>query len=569
MQCVHGYNGGSVMHAERTTRYALKLAVLVVSSLGMPVSAGADAQWTLLVYLDGDNDLESYGVTDFLEMSSVGSTADIQVVVLLDRFPDEDGRYGGWTDARRGLVRPGDVPDASWGESIGEVNMGDAQTVIDFAQWGIQSYPADRYGLVFWDHGNGWWPVRARAFPRPKGICWDETNDADALSMAELREALEVVTAAVGPLDLVGFDACLMGMLEVAYDIRQYGLVMVGAQPSEVGYGWPYDRILDELIGNPSMTAAELGTIIVDGYYESIEHLSFEDPDELYALSAIDLSRIEPLADQVASLGETLRENWNGGNAECMDAAGNVMTAIESAVIHERHRPPAAATYGLAIYFPQTFDEFSYNYNESVILLPGVTQWDEFLQEFYASMGGSWVAQVRDESQQCDADYPEHVDLYDFCSKVIVALDEDTDGDGVGDSADNCPLVLNADQADTDGDGQGNECDSDDDDDGAPDASDGCPNDADKTSPGICGCGVPDIDSDGNGTADCLDNADPLDADGEEVAGFREDPPAGLSVACGSGAAGTALLTLLALSCMKVGDRGGSGSRLGRDCRRR
>jgi hypothetical protein len=47
---------------------------------------------------------------------------------------------------------------------------------------------------------------------------------------------------------------------------------------------------------------------------------------------------------------------------------------------------------------------------------------------------------------------------------------------------------------DTDGDG-----------DGAPDCSDQCANDPDKVAPGVCGCGVGDVDSDGDGALDCND----------------------------------------------------------------
>lgn len=42
--------------------------------------------------------------------------------------------------------------------------------------------------------------------------------------------------------------------------------------------------------------------------------------------------------------------------------------------------------------------------------------------------------------------------------------------------------------------------------DGVPDCFDGCPADPAKTSPGACGCGVPDTDTDGDGVPNCLDN---------------------------------------------------------------
>jgi hypothetical protein len=101
------------------------------------------------------------------------------------------------------------------------------------------------------------------------------------------------------------------------------------------------------------------------------------------------------------------------------------------------------------------------------------------------------------------------VDLADIGSDSIYFIKdvviEDSDGDGIIDSADNCPSVSNPGQDDIDSDNIGDVCDDDKDGDGILNNDDGCPADPLKTDPGTCGCGVADTDSDEDGTPDCND----------------------------------------------------------------
>jgi hypothetical protein len=100
------------------------------------------------------------------------------------------------------------------------------------------------------------------------------------------------------------------------------------------------------------------------------------------------------------------------------------MTAMDAAVIAEAHGTSWPGSHGLAIYFPETPGEFNSDYNGTTILFALDTQWEDFLSDFHASMTGSWVADARDQSQEYDANGGGaggwwHVDLYDFCEKLI------------------------------------------------------------------------------------------------------------------------------------------------------
>lgn len=412
----------------------LCLAWLSPGAMGQP----DQAEWTFLVYMGADNNLESAGITDFLEMADVGSDANVKIVALFDRHLGWQTGFDDWTDTRRGVINNGDEPDTTWGTSIGEANMGDPQTLVDFVEWGMQTYPASRYAVVLWDHGSGW---HARSEPPPSKIaCVDEcvpcTQDSpdcdmhgttcdldtgccagdDRLFMQELGNALQAIEMDVQQLDLVGFDSCLMGMVEVAYEIRGCATVMVGSERSEPNNGWPYDTLLADLVADPSMTAADLGGTIVSRYYES-----YVDD---HTQSAINLSSMDALASKIDLLAQTLRDDWNGNSAGCAMAAHRVMMAVKSAVIAEKHGSALPGSQGLAIYFPEDDFNFDSNYNSTTIQFPGDTRWEEFLLDFYASMTGSWVADARDQSQEynaCPGGCPNHIDMYDFCERMTEA----------------------------------------------------------------------------------------------------------------------------------------------------
>ncbi len=372
------------------------------------------AHWTLLVYLDGDNDLESAGIDDFLEMSSVGSSNDVNIVALFDRAPGYASSHGDWTDTRRFHIAPGMAPWGYNGESIGEANMGDPQTLVDFVQWGIANYPADRYAVVLWDHGSGW-RLRSPGQPTLKDVAYDETDGGDAIEMPELLSAMDTLSnGGTEPLDLVGFDACLMGMIEVDNQLIPYADVRVGSEETEPVDGWPYDTILSALQGHPSMSASQLGTVVVDEYFAS-----YSDD---WTLSAVDLhSPYNTLSTAVDALAGALingrashhaeiaiardsaqafyfptyidlydfahRLNQHVNDAAINAAATGVMDAVNGAVIHEQHGIGWPGAHGISIYFPASESGYDGHYDGTTGWLQFTvdTQWDEWLHAFYSS----------------------------------------------------------------------------------------------------------------------------------------------------------------------------------------
>ena len=101
-------------------------------------------KWTLMIYLDADNNLESFSMRDLREMQEVGSTKNVTVIVQHDT-------NGGTT--KRYKVEKGSLTLL---EDLGELDMADGATLQNFVSSTALAYPADHYALILWNHGQGW-----------------------------------------------------------------------------------------------------------------------------------------------------------------------------------------------------------------------------------------------------------------------------------------------------------------------------------------------------------------------------------------------------------------------------
>ncbi|MCX8052923.1 MAG: clostripain-related cysteine peptidase, partial [Armatimonadetes bacterium] len=197
--------------------------------------------WTILVYLDADNDLEDDAILNMNQMEMIGSTRDVHILVQIDRTPGHDSSNDDWTDTRRYLVtrdpnnkkisflRLDDPP-------LGELDMGEWQTIRDFVEWGMSESPSDYYCLVIWDHGTGW-QFRINALTQHRYIATDATS-CSAMDVTDIPKALGKLSER--RLNVLAFDACLMQQIEVAYELRNCADYMVGSPTVEPSPGYNY-----------------------------------------------------------------------------------------------------------------------------------------------------------------------------------------------------------------------------------------------------------------------------------------------------------------------------------------
>ena len=361
---------------------------------GAPDGGRNSGSWAVYWYLCG-SDLESEGgfaTDDLLELLEVRLPENVTVVI------ETGGAAEWWNDMvdasvlqryvynSRGLRLVDEQPSAS---------MGDRETLVDFLRFASENYPADKTAVVFWNHGGG----------SVAGASFDELYDYDSLTLDEMYAAFAEVwepTLEPGkqPLELVGFDTCLMATVDVAYTFCDLSRYLVASEETEPANGWYYSHWLGALARNPSMDGAILGRVICDSYFRGCMEAGTADDA---TLSLTDLSRLGGLLDAYESFGaEALAaacddpafftrfarvaaqsENYGGNtreqgytnlvdlghmarqsDTELLPSAQKVLDALEDCVLYQVKGPYRREATGLSCY---------YSYNGDVDDLAGYT----------------------------------------------------------------------------------------------------------------------------------------------------------------------------------------------------
>ena len=385
----------------KSTRSFISLIVLLGLLLSITGSALAAppaprANWTVMVYISGDNNLEDYVVKDIeLELAPTGSSANVQVVALADRGPGYDTSRGDWQTTKLYHVTKNMIADsasavADWGER----NFGDPQTLIDFVTWTKTNYPADHYALYFWGHGWSWHP----------GWVMEDDTDEDTLDYHETKAAIP----SLGFIDVVGYDGCNMASLEIMKLWHGHATALTSSQEYVGWDGIEYDVVLDKLAKNPKMSADQV----------AIATSQSATNDKTWSAVAVD-SRLNTLITAVdqwsAALNSGLAANrskynrafgatrsfWqapmdkdlydmayeikrNVANTDIKNKSQAVMNAFSTVVLHERHVNAYADVHGITIYHisKATEKDDDYDYFRNTVELALQTGWDEFLNAY-------------------------------------------------------------------------------------------------------------------------------------------------------------------------------------------
>ena len=252
-------------------------------------------EWTVICYLAGDNFLDWFMKENMKELIKAGSNSRVNVIAFLDTTDNETKVFEVNKDD---LIRvPTRIVNYSWAE--GELNTGDPGTFIDYASWAVSEYPAKKYSVILEGYGEGW-----------TGLMHDMNNgqeDIDVLSLKELEYALKSISKEIyningkEKIDVLGIDACYMGMLEAMYQVKDYADYLVSSENEEALDGWPYDKLIETIINNPEMDSSLFSTSIVDTYLDSVKG-SPSKMSNVLTLSVVNLELIGEMVKEADAL---------------------------------------------------------------------------------------------------------------------------------------------------------------------------------------------------------------------------------------------------------------------------
>ncbi len=347
---------------------------------GTSGTTGGQAKWTVLVYMNAANNLYSFSDPNVIQMQRAAGNPQVRFVV---QWKQTQAIYpqSSFDGTRRYLIKPsvGNTVVSQELQDLGAgIDMGDPQTLSDFITWGKANFPADRYVLLLWDHGNGW-RSKMNAAPAGRAFSYDDQTQ-HAIQIWNLQQAL-----GTQQFDMVVWDCSLMQMCEVAYQLRGNTQYVVGPEESPPAAGFPYDVALSKFRDLPSDTTLDLAKSWVDSMLTDAAYSNLKIEE-----SVVDTTQLGPVYNSLNTLGQQLLANnqtlstvtqnirtngqsydevngvtrfffdltdiatrYKAGTAIAgVDQACDAATsAVAGAVKYERHNAQSPGSHGLAIDF--------------------------------------------------------------------------------------------------------------------------------------------------------------------------------------------------------------------------
>lgn len=378
---------------------------------GKAVTPAEKKPYTVLVYMNG-TDLESkYGcaTSDLQEMASSGFDAEnVNLLVLT----------GGTANWKNNIISSTtsiyQINGTTFSKlsDLGNVSIADENVLKAYVDFGIENFPAERYGFVFWNHGGG----------TIHGYGSDQNYNGAHLSIDQIADAFDHSRMAQNKFEFIGFDCCLMGTLETACLLQPFARYMVASEEVEPGYGWDYSW-LGTLSANPQASGDVIGKDIVDKYVEF-----YKKTGDQATLAVLDLSKVQSLSQNFEAFTANANEAIQQGGFDSISQARKgtksfgytgqdrnsfdlvdikhmaqklqrhfpeesdaVINSVESSVVYYRNSDNIENAFGISTYVPYAAKEmaaYSVEKYEELDLMP---HFANFLSGFTQKLTGQRV----------------------------------------------------------------------------------------------------------------------------------------------------------------------------------
>ncbi len=312
-----------------------------------------------MLYQDADDQvLERDIYLDLNEAERVGSSDNVRIVAQVDRFRGAYTGDGDWISARRYYITQDNDLNAVHSqlvEDLGEVDMSEGQTLVEFVQWAAQNFPADHYVLILSDHGLGW--PGGWSDPAP-GNSGDSSTPLSSrlgnnIYLNELDEALGQARSAAGidKFEIIGMDACLMSQIEIMAALQPHANYAVASEEVEPSIGWAYASFLGDLVQNPDMSGAQLSSSIVQGYVVDDQRILDPAARAEFLRRRLGagrfLRRRQPCLRRAARRADRSRRDPHGGRPERLQRADAELQRLR---LSAAQRGPAAGGAGAQLH---------------------------------------------------------------------------------------------------------------------------------------------------------------------------------------------------------------------------
>lgn len=403
-----------------------------------------ETPWTVMFYLDGDNDLHATYPPILNQLEAAADNPNVNVIVLWDSIGAGDSTYY-HVQHDTNFAELADYVEGETMWSQGELNMGFPGTLSDFATWAMEEFPARHYALILDDHGSGL-----------GGGLLDETSGR-TMNLPEMQLALATIhEQSQQKIDVLYMAMCLMGMIEDAYQFRNHVDYYVANEHLQWAFVEPYYPYVAGI--TETSTPAEVAQHFAGAYADVAEAAN-----DAYTISVVDIAQLGPLAEATQGLGGEL--DWameeisptltavlsdvqrfdnkrpRGINmsdtsidlyhfadlvslnlldyGDIVIAATEVMSAVDDAVIYERHASDGSTnldnSHGISIFFPSTSSSFYHPDNYDFVV---GANWDDI--GIRAPTGaGNWGTMLVNYIQQVNPDGPDDAEPPEPVPKLL------------------------------------------------------------------------------------------------------------------------------------------------------